>query len=98
MDWHSDAAKNAATWTQANSEYTDRNAEDNWALGDVHWGVWSIPESELRILPDVAGLDIVELGCGTAYFSAWLAKLGARSLDSGAAREGLTRLIAVSNG
>ena len=29
-------------------------------------------------LGDVAGLDVVELGCGTAYFSARLAKLGAR--------------------
>jgi SAM-dependent methyltransferase len=26
----------------------------------------------------VAGLDVVELGCGTAYFSAWLAGAGAR--------------------
>jgi SAM-dependent methyltransferase len=30
------------------------------------------------VLGDVAGLDVVELGCGTAYFSAWLARLGAR--------------------
>ena len=30
------------------------------------------------MLGDVAGLDVVELGCGTAYFSAWLAKRGAR--------------------
>ena len=29
-------------------------------------------------LGDVAGLDVVELGCGTAYFSAWLARRGAR--------------------
>ena len=26
----------------------------------------------------MAGLDVVELGCGTAYVSAWLAKRGAR--------------------
>ena len=30
------------------------------------------------MLGDVAGLDVVELGCGTAYFSAWLARRGAR--------------------
>jgi ubiquinone/menaquinone biosynthesis C-methylase UbiE len=30
------------------------------------------------VLGDVAGLDVVELGCGTAYFSAKLARLGAR--------------------
>src|SRR5690348_9558654 len=27
---------------------------------------------------DVAGLDVIELGCGTAYVSAWLARRGAR--------------------
>ena len=30
------------------------------------------------MLPDVAGKDVIELGCGTAYFSAWLARRGAR--------------------
>ena len=35
-------------------------------------------ESELNVLGDVRDLDIIELGCGTAYFSAWLAKRGAR--------------------
>jgi hypothetical protein len=25
-------------------------------------------------MPDVRGLDVVELGCGTAYFFAWLAR------------------------
>jgi SAM-dependent methyltransferase len=28
--------------------------------------------------PSLAGLDVVELGCGTAYISAWLARRGAR--------------------
>ena len=37
-----------------------------------------MPESELRVLPDVDGKDVVELGCGTAYVSAWLARRGAR--------------------
>jgi SAM-dependent methyltransferase len=37
-----------------------------------------VPEAELRVLPDVRGLDAIELGCGTAYWSAWLARLGAR--------------------
>jgi SAM-dependent methyltransferase len=77
-DWSDDAARNAANWTTANREYTDQNAEDNWALDEIHWGVWAVPEAELKVLPDVAGLDIVELGCGTAYFSAWLAKRGAK--------------------
>jgi SAM-dependent methyltransferase len=73
-----DAARNAEYWTQANADYTDANAETNWALDEVSWGIWGIDESEVRVLGDVAGLDVVELGCGTAYFSAWLAKHGAR--------------------
>jgi SAM-dependent methyltransferase len=76
--WADDAAKNAALWTQSNAEYTDENASTNWALDEVSWGIWGIDESELNVLGDVNGLDVVELGCGTAYFSAWLAKLGAR--------------------
>ena len=73
-----DAAKNVALWTQTNAEYTDDSAPDNWALDEISWGIWGIDESELNVLGDVAGLDVVELGCGTAYFSAWLAKRGAR--------------------
>src|SRR5206468_2038091 len=77
MDWRSDAARNAKNWTQANADYTDENAEDNWA-SDISWGIWAVDESELNVLGDVAGLDVCELGCGTAYFSAWLARAGAR--------------------
>ena len=29
------------------------------------------------MLPDVSGRDVIELGCGTAYFGAWLKRLGA---------------------
>ncbi len=78
MDSRSDAARNRDLWTASNAEYTDRNAADNWALDEISWGIWGIDESELNVLGDVAGLDVVELGCGTAYFSAWLARLGAR--------------------
>jgi SAM-dependent methyltransferase len=74
----SDAARNRAAWTESNRDYTDANAADNWALDEITWGVWAVDESELNVLGDVAGLDVVELGCGTAYFSAWLAKRGAR--------------------
>jgi SAM-dependent methyltransferase len=76
--FESDAAKNAAHWTESNREYTNDSASTNWALDEITWGVWAIDESELDVLGDVSGLDVVELGCGTAYFSAWLAKRGAK--------------------
>jgi ubiquinone/menaquinone biosynthesis C-methylase UbiE len=40
-----------------------------------------VPETEVQCLGDLtelAGKDVIELGCGTAYFSAWLARLGAK--------------------
>ena len=50
-----------------------------WAATEPAWGEFGVPDAELAALPkDVAGLDVVELGGETAYFSAWLARRGAR--------------------
>ena len=48
--------------------------------------MWSIPESELRVLGDVRGKDVLEFGCGAAQWSVALAQLGARcvGLDNSA--------------
>jgi SAM-dependent methyltransferase len=70
--------RNVANWTRANAEYTDAAAANAWAQDEITWGVFEVPESQLNVLGDVRDLDIVELGCGTAYFSAWLARRGAR--------------------
>ncbi len=70
--------RNRANWTRSNAEYTARTAREAWATDEPHWGVWHQPEHSIRALPDVRGLDVIELGCGTAYFGAWLRKLGAR--------------------
>jgi SAM-dependent methyltransferase len=71
-------AVNRAAWTKANAEYTDRKAHDAWSQEQIDWGTTRTLESDIRVLPDVAGKDVVELGCGTAYFGAWLARRGAR--------------------
>ena len=68
---------NVEAWTRANAEYTNDRAEQAWAEDEITWGVWNVPEKELGALPDVAGKDVVELGCGTAYIGAWLKKRGA---------------------
>jgi len=70
-------AQNRETWTRANAAYTDEQAKNAWVAPEIRWGVFGVPEDEVRVLGDVFGLDVVELGCGTAYFSAWLAKRGA---------------------
>ena len=68
-------AINVGQWTQTNAEFTDAAAEKSWANDEMVWGVWHTP---LEVLGDVDGLDVVELGCGTAFFSARLARRGAR--------------------
>src|SRR5207245_7018030 len=70
--------RNREVWTNSNREYTDASASRAWAQEEITWGVFEAPESELNLLGDVNDLDVVELGCGTAYFSAWLARRGAR--------------------
>jgi SAM-dependent methyltransferase len=77
-DISDDAKRNREAWTEANAEYTDGKAEETWAKDAITWGVWGVPEEGLGTLGPVEGLDVIELGCGTAYVSAWLAKRGAR--------------------
>ena len=72
------AVRNRAHWTSSNARYTTGKARESWAQEHVRWGVWEAPEAEVKALPDVRGLDVIELGCGTAYFGAWLKKRGAR--------------------
>jgi SAM-dependent methyltransferase len=71
-------ALNRAGWTRSNAEYTDRAAHDAWAQEEITWGTWQTPEREAGILPDLTGKDVIELGCGTAYFGAWLKRAGAK--------------------
>ena len=68
-------AANVAQWTKTNAEYTDAQAERVWKKDLVTWGVFGVADEWIG---DVAGLDVVELGCGTAFFAARLARLGAR--------------------
>ena len=71
------AARNREFWADEATRYVEAGRR-NWAEEDFTWGIWDLPESSLGVLPDVAGKDAVDLGCGTAYLSAWLARRGAR--------------------
>lgn len=70
-------AQNQRLWTKWSSDY-EKSGRRYWADESVTWGIWSIPESEARLLPEVEDRDVLELGCGTAYISAWLQRRGAR--------------------
>jgi hypothetical protein len=61
-----EAAANREVWTRANQEYADDHAYRAWAAEDMTWGIFNIPEEQAGVLGDVGGLDVVELGCGTA--------------------------------
>jgi SAM-dependent methyltransferase len=73
-----DLELNRSLWTQVNADFTDADADRAWAASEITWGLFRVPEKQLNTLGDVTGLDVVELGCGTAYFSGWLARAGAR--------------------
>ena len=70
-------ARNRAGWDQI-AEHYQRDHDEQLHTGEPGWGVWDIPESELGVLGDVAGKDILEFGCGAAGWSVKLARLGAR--------------------
>jgi SAM-dependent methyltransferase len=68
-----------------NREFWDADADDYQSLhGDDlsararAWGAWRIPESVLKVLGGVDGIDVLELGCGAAQWSIALAGDGAR--------------------
>jgi SAM-dependent methyltransferase len=70
--------RNRDRWNAEASSYAAAGARA-WARAEPTWGIWRVPESTLHVLPkDLAGTAAIELGCGTAYVSAWLARRGAR--------------------
>ncbi|HET9757072.1 MAG TPA: class I SAM-dependent methyltransferase [Candidatus Limnocylindrales bacterium] len=71
-------AQNRASWNADSDDYQARHGEQLAASSGLAWGVMQIPEAELHVLGDVAGKDILELGCGAAQWSIALARLGAR--------------------
>jgi SAM-dependent methyltransferase len=94
--------RNRAEWDDWATEYV-ANGEVSWGLkpGDEKWGIWGIPESDLHLLPeDLAGLETIELGCGTGYVSAWLARRGAKpvGIDNSEAQLATARRLQKEHG
>jgi SAM-dependent methyltransferase len=73
----SSAEHNRAVWDRLSDSYQERH-HDFIGRPEPRWGLWQLPESELQILGDVAGLDVLELGCGAAQWGILLAAQGAR--------------------
>ena len=91
---------------------SNRRQWDAWAVDyvaagerawteDPSWGLFGNPEAEVGVLPaSVAGLDTIELGCGTGYVSAWLARRGARpvGIDNSEAQLATARRLQAEHG
>jgi SAM-dependent methyltransferase len=72
--------RNRAHWDDLAPHFVEA-AERAWARDAPTWGIWRVPEAELRVFPEqLSGKDAIELGCGTAYISAWLVQRGARAV------------------
>ena len=69
--------KNHAMWEATSDDYEARNMTVLSGENAMAWGLWRIPESELRILGEVKDRDILEFGCGAARWSIALASCGA---------------------
>jgi SAM-dependent methyltransferase len=72
------ARRNQTEWAEWSKDYVEPGRQA-WASNEIRWGTWQVLERDLRVLPDVEDRDVLELGCGTAYWSAWLTRLGARA-------------------
>ena len=69
--------RNRRQWDRWARDYEEPGRR-RWSEKEASWGEWGVPESQLKLLPsDVSGWDVIELGCGTGYVSAWLARRGA---------------------
>lgn len=78
----SHVAANREAWTRFSVGFEEPGRR-SWSTPEITWGSCQVPEREVGVLGELsalAGKDVVELGCGTAYFSAWLARHGARPI------------------
>jgi len=73
----SSSEANRLFWDRQSAEYQEKHRE---FIGrpEPRWGMWQVPEAELQVLGDVAGKDVLELGCGAAQWAILLARQGAR--------------------
>jgi len=90
--------ENRAYW-DARADAWIASGERGWREGPS-WGCWDVPEAQLGLLPaDMTAMDAIELGCGTAYVSSWMARRGARvvGIDNSAQQLQTARRLAAEH-
>lgn len=71
---------NRAYW-ETRHEDEVKLAKNRWSAEEPVWGTFAIPESVAGFFPEsFDGLHTVELGCGSGYVSAWMARRGAKAI------------------
>ncbi|HUC01026.1 MAG TPA: class I SAM-dependent methyltransferase [Solirubrobacterales bacterium] len=95
-------SRNRAYWNVLAAEFV-ADGKLKWSQQEPNWGIWSVPETELGVLPadaEIDGKDTIELGCGTGYVSAWLARRGARpvGIDNSEAQLATARELQAEHG
>jgi len=75
-----ESARANRLWWDANA--TDYYAEHGAVLGDADllWCPEGLREEDARLLGDVRGKDVLEVGCGAAQGARWLVSQGARAV------------------
>jgi SAM-dependent methyltransferase len=87
--------RNRSAWDQRASSYAAAGLR-GWEAADPAWGIWAVVEAQAGVLPpDLEGRNSIELGCGTGYVSAWLARRGTQpvGLDNSAAQLATARRL-----
>jgi SAM-dependent methyltransferase len=79
VDMSDHERRNREFWDADADDYQAQHAPDLDRAPEA-WGAWRIPESEVGALglDGIAGLDVLEFGCGAAQWSIALAARGAR--------------------
>jgi SAM-dependent methyltransferase len=70
--------RNRESWEHDSAAYQGRNASQLNRWDVLGWGVYDVPEDDVHALGDVAGLDVLEYGCGACQFGIKVAMRGAR--------------------
>ena len=73
-----DARRNRRAWDADSDGYQKEHGGYLRGPHALAWGLWRIPEDELRVLGSVRGKRVLELGCGAAQWSIALAGRRAR--------------------
>jgi len=72
-----DARLNRQAWDEDADTYQARHEKSLSGKKAFAWGLWRLPEDDVGALGEVAGKQVLELGCGAAQWSIALAERGA---------------------